>query len=126
MTMAALPPGGTAAAPQTEEERRFFVEEQAQYVRDDAAHRGIHGTKFQTMAFHLEDSPVGLLAWIVDKWWILADIMREDEKRRAAATSIVASRRMNCWRPVAIYWFTRNSVLGDADLPRGNAAACRR
>ena len=106
MTMAALPPGGSAAAPQTDEERRFFAEEQEPYVRDDAAHRGIHGTKFQTMAFHLEDSPVGLLAWIVDKWWILADIMREDERprggdlyRRFSKDELLAT--------VAIYWFTR-------------------
>lgn len=106
MTMAALPPGGSAAAAQTEEERRFFAEEQEPYVRDDAAHRGIHGTKFQTMAFQLEDSPVGLLAWIVDKWWILADIMREDERprggdlyRRFTKDELLAT--------VAIYWFTR-------------------
>ena len=58
------------------------------------------------MAFHLEDSPVSLLAWIVDKWWILADIMREDEKprggdlyRRFSKDELLAT--------VAIYWFTR-------------------
>ena len=106
LTMAALPPGGSAAQPQSEQERRFVTEEQEPYVRDDAAHRGIHGTKFQTMAFHLEDSPVGLLAWLVDKWWILADIMREDEKprggdlyRRFTRDELLAT--------VAIYWFTR-------------------
>lgn len=106
LTMAALPPGGSAAAPQTDEERHFFAEEQAAYVRDDAAHRGIHGTKFQTMAFHLEDSPVSLLVWIVDKWWLLADIMREDEQprggdlyRRFSKDDLLAT--------VAIYWFTR-------------------
>ncbi len=106
LTMAALPPGGSAAAPQTDEERSFFAAEQAAYVRDDAAHRGIHGTKFQTMAFHLEDSPVSLLAWIVDKWWILADIMREDEQprggdlyRRFSKDELLAT--------VATYWFTR-------------------
>ena len=106
MTMAALPPGGSTAAPQTDEERRFFAETQEPYVRDDAAHRGIHGTKFQTMAFHLEDSPVGLLAWIVDKWWILADVMRADEAprggdlyRRFTKDELLAT--------VAIYWFTR-------------------
>ena len=106
LTAGALPPGGSAARPQTEEEQRFFVEEQEPYVRDDAAHRGIHGTKFQTMAFHLEDSPVGLMAWIVDKWWMLADIMREDERprggdlyRRFTRDELLAT--------VAIYWFTR-------------------
>ena len=106
MTMAALPPGGSAAAPQTDAERRFFAEEQEPYIRDDAAHRGIHGTKFQTLAFALEDSPVALMAWLVDKWWILADIMREDERprggdlyRRFTKDELLAT--------VAIYWFTR-------------------
>ena len=106
LTASALAPGGGAARPHTEQERRFFVEEQEPYVRDDAAHRSIHGTRFQTMAFHLEDSPVGLLAWIVDKWWLLADIMREDEKprggdlyRRFSKDELLAT--------VAIYWFTR-------------------
>ena len=106
MTMAALAPGGAAAGPQNEDERRFFVEEQGPYVRDDAAHRGIHGTKFQTLAFPLEDSPVGLMAWIVDKWWLLADIMREEEAprggdlyRRFTKDELLAT--------ASIYWFTR-------------------
>ena len=106
LTATALAPGGSAARPQTDEERRFVVDEQEPYVRDDAAHRDIHGTKFQTMAFHLEDSPIGLLAWIVDKWWLLADIMPDDERprggdlyRRFTRDELLAT--------VAIYWFTR-------------------
>ncbi len=106
LTAAALAPGGGAAAPQSDEERRFFVEEQEPYVRDDAAHRGIHGTKFQTLACSLADSPVGLMAWIVDKWWMLADVMREDERprggdlyRRFSKDELLAT--------AAIYWFTR-------------------
>lgn len=106
LTAAALAPGGSEARPQSEDERRFFAEEQEPYVRDDAAHRGIHGTRFQTLAFHLEDSPVGLMAWIVDKWWLLADIMREGEGprggdlyRRFTKDELLAT--------VAIYWFTR-------------------
>ena len=127
MTMAALPPGGSAAQPQSEEERHFITEEQARYVRDDAAHRGIHGTKFQTMAFHLEDSPVGLLAWIIDKWWILADIRRDDEQprggdlyRRFSKDELLAT--------VAIYWFTRTQssamrIYHEATRPPAEVAA---
>ena len=106
LTAAGLGPGGSAARPQSDEERRFFAEEQEPYVRDDAAHRGIHGTKFQTLAFPLEDSPIGLLAWIVDKWWMLADVMRESEAprggdlyRRFTRDELLAT--------VSIYWFTR-------------------
>ncbi len=106
LTAAALAPGGAAARPHSDAERRFFTEEQAPYVRNDAAHRSIHGTKFQTLAFPLEDSPVGLLAWIVDKWWLLADIMQDDERprggdlyRRFTRDELLAT--------VAVYWFTR-------------------
>ncbi len=106
LTAAALAPGGSASHPQSDEERRFFVEEQEPYVRDDAAHRGIHGTRFQTLAYSLEDSPVGLMAWIVDKWWMLADVMREDERPRGGDLY----RRFNrdeLLATVAVYWFTR-------------------
>ncbi len=114
LTASALAPGGSDARPQNDEERRFFAEEQEPYIRDDAAHRGIHGTKFQTMAFHLEDSPVGLMAWIVDKWWLLADILREGEGLRSAAGKMPRGgdlyRRFTkdqLLATVAIYWFTR-------------------
>ena len=106
LTAAALAPGGAAARPQSEAERRFFVEEQAPYVSQDAAHRFIHGTKFQTLAYALEDSPVGLMAWIVDKWWMLADVMRPEEAprggdllRRFTKDELLAT--------VAIYWHTQ-------------------
>ena len=106
LTASGLGPAGAAARPESDEERRFFTEEQEPYVRDDAAHRGIHGTKFQTLAFPLEDSPIGLLAWIIDKWWMLADVMREEEGprggdlyRRFTRDELLAT--------VSIYWFTR-------------------
>ena len=106
LTAAALAPPGAAARPQSDDERRFFAEEQAPYVRDDAAHRGIHGTKFQTLSYGLADSPVGLAAWIVDKWWMLSDCMRPEEAprggdiyRRFTRDQLLAT--------VSIYWFTQ-------------------
>ena len=105
LTAAALAPGGDAARAQTDEEQRFFRDVQQPYVRDDAAHRFIHGTKFQTLSYGLADSPVGLAAWIVDKWWMLSDCMRPDEAprggdllRRFTMDELLAT--------VAIYWFT--------------------
>ena len=106
LTAAALAPGGADARPQSTEEHRFFSEEQARYVRDDATHRAIHSTKFQTLAFPLADSPVGLLAWIVDMWWRLSDIKSgealpttADLYRRFSKDELVAT--------AAIYWLTR-------------------
>ena len=106
LTAAALAPGGPEARPQTVEEQHFFREEQAPYVHNDATHRAIHRTKFQTLAYPLEDSPVGLLAWIVDMWWRLSDIKQgdwlpatSDLYRRFSMDELVAT--------AAIYWFTR-------------------
>ena len=46
------------------------------------------------------------MTWIVDKWWLLADIMRDNEQprggdlyRRFSKDELIAT--------VAIYWFTR-------------------
>ena len=106
LTAAALGPPGAAARPQTEEEVRFFRDEQSPYIRDDAAHRFIHGTRFQTLSFGLSDSPVGLAAWIVDKWWMLSDCMRPEEAprggdiyRRFTRDELLAT--------ASIYWFTQ-------------------
>lgn len=105
LTAAALAPGGAAARAQSEAEARFFREEQEPYVREDAAHRAIHGTRFQTLSYGLSDSPVGLAAWIVDKWWMLSDCMRPEEGprggdllRRFTLDELLAT--------VSIYWFT--------------------
>ena len=112
LTAAALAPPGGAAKPQTGEERDFFEHEQRPYVEQDAAHRGIHGTKFQSLSYPLADSPAGLAAWIVDKWWMLSDCLPEGEKRRP-----VAERRRvgdalkrftmdDLLTTASIYWFT--------------------
>lgn len=105
LTAAALAPGGASARAQSEAEARFFREEQEPYVREDAAHRAIHGTRFQTLSYGLSDSPVGLAAWIVDKWWMLSDCMRPEEGprggdilRRFTLDELLAT--------VSIYWFT--------------------
>ena len=106
LTAAALAPPGTAARAQSDAEARFFREEQEPYVREDAAHRAIHGTRFQTLSYGLADSPVGLAAWIVDKWWMLSDCMRPEEAprggdllRRFTMDELLAT--------VSIYWFTQ-------------------
>ena len=106
LTAAALAPPGASAAPQSDEEAHFFRDEQEPYIRNDAAHRSIHATRFQTLSYGLADSPVGLAAWIVDKWWMLSDCMRPDEAprggdilRRFTLDELLAT--------VSIYWFTQ-------------------
>ena len=112
LTAAALAPPGSAAKPQTAEERDFFEHEQCPYVEQDAAHRGIHGTKYQTLSYGLADSPAGLAAWIVDKWWMLSDCLPEAEKAkppadRARTGDILKRFTMDdLLTTISIYWHT--------------------
>jgi microsomal epoxide hydrolase len=60
-------------------------------------------TKPQTASFALTDSPVGLAAWILEKWWRWSDIEDEDGtrtlSRRYTMDELLAT--------ITIYWVTR-------------------
>ncbi|MBY0401231.1 epoxide hydrolase 1 [Myxococcota bacterium] len=61
-------------------------------------------TKPQTASFALTDSPVGLAAWLLEKWWRWSDI--EDEAGRR-----VLSRRYTndqLLTTIMLYWVTRS------------------
>ena len=45
-----------------------YLREIEQWERDEGAYGHIQGTKPQTLAYGLNDSPAGLAAWIVEKW----------------------------------------------------------
>lgn len=62
-----LPDVGPGSAPLTEAEKTF-VEARAQWREDEGAYGHIQGTKPQTLSYGLTDSPVGLAAWIVEKF----------------------------------------------------------
>jgi pimeloyl-ACP methyl ester carboxylesterase len=51
----------------TEEERQFIAELN-QWLKEEIGYQWIQGTKPQTLAFALTDSPAGLAAWIVEKF----------------------------------------------------------
>jgi len=63
-----LPP----PADPTPEEARFFAE-LAEWQREGTGYAAIMGTRPQTLAYGLTDSPVGLAAWILDKFHAWAD-----------------------------------------------------
>ena len=56
----------------TDDERRYF-EERAHWMREEVGYTWIQGTKPQTLAYGLTDSPVGLAAWIVEKFHAWSD-----------------------------------------------------
>jgi pimeloyl-ACP methyl ester carboxylesterase len=52
---------------QLTDREKNFLEEEKEWFRKEGAYSEIQGTKPQTVAFAIEDSPVGLAAWILEK-----------------------------------------------------------
>lgn len=61
------PPLGPGLAPVTESEQAF-LDRVARFAASEGAYALLQGTKPQTLAYALTDSPVGLAAWIVEKF----------------------------------------------------------
>lgn len=80
----------------TEEERRYF-DEVAIWLREETGYQGIQGTRPQTLAFGLMDSPAGLAAWIVEKFRAWTD-------NDGTIESAIDRDRMLA--NIALYWFT--------------------
>jgi pimeloyl-ACP methyl ester carboxylesterase len=57
----------------TEPEDREYLRRVRAWEREESAYGDIQGTKPQTLAVGLNDSPAGLLAWIVEKWRAWSD-----------------------------------------------------
>jgi pimeloyl-ACP methyl ester carboxylesterase len=78
--MGARPYTGEGAPVLTEAEKSFVAE--AQRWRDtEAGYQGIQGTKPQTLAYGLTDSPAGLAGWIVEKFRAWSDCAGDVERR---------------------------------------------
>lgn len=66
-TPALLPSDSREIRPFDDEEKAYFKEAAARR-RDEFGYQVIHGTKPQTLSYGLTDSPVGLAAWILEKY----------------------------------------------------------
>jgi pimeloyl-ACP methyl ester carboxylesterase len=73
-------PSGPPPANPTDEEKAYF-EELRQWEREETGYQGIQGTRPQTLAYGLTDSPVGLAAWIVEKFRAWSDCGGNVERR---------------------------------------------
>jgi pimeloyl-ACP methyl ester carboxylesterase len=63
------------------EEEKTYLEELAHWMREETGYMQIQGTKPQTLAYGLTDSPVGLAAWIVEKFRTWSDCGGDVERR---------------------------------------------
>ena len=51
------------------------------WLREETGYSGIQGTRPQTLAYGLTDSPVGLAGWIVEKFWRWSDCHGDVESK---------------------------------------------
>jgi microsomal epoxide hydrolase len=80
VNMLIVPPDRQPPPSPTEEERRYY-EEQATWLREETGYQWIQGTKPQTLAYALTDSPAGLAAWIAEKFRNWSDYRRNGRAR---------------------------------------------
>jgi microsomal epoxide hydrolase len=96
VTMLHVPRNLPPPAQPTEEERRY-LEQRRRFAREEAGYQWIQGTKPQTLAYALADSPVGLAAWIVEKFRTWSDC-EGDVERRFSKDVLLTN--------VMLYWVT--------------------
>jgi len=91
--------------PQTDEEK-IFVKKSEEWMNNEGGYSHVHGTKPQTLGYGLSDSPVGLAAWILEKWETWSD---HGEKKSIEDVFSKDEILTN----ICIYWFTNtiNSSL---------------
>jgi microsomal epoxide hydrolase len=87
-------------------EERRFLEELARFLKEETGYQWIQGTKPQTLAFGLADSPAGLAAWIAEKFRTWSDCDGTIEN---------AIPRDRLLANIALYWFT--GAIGSSFWP---------
>jgi pimeloyl-ACP methyl ester carboxylesterase len=80
----------------TDDERRYLRDLEA-WRKEETGYQWIQGTRPQTLAFGLSDSPVGLAAWIVEKYHARTDC-RGDPRNALSMDEMLAN--------ISLYWFT--------------------
>jgi pimeloyl-ACP methyl ester carboxylesterase len=88
------------------EEEKAYLEELAHWMREETGYMQIQGTKPQTLAYGLTDSPVGLAAWIVEKFRTWSDC-GGDVERRFSKDVLLTN--------VMLYWVT--GAIGSSFWP---------
>src|SRR5262245_25965360 len=89
----------------TPEEQRYLGELNS-FLKEETGYQWIQGTRPQTLAFALADSPVGLLAWIVEKFRAWTDCNGNPEN---------AVTRDEMLANISLYWFT--GAIGSSFWP---------
>jgi microsomal epoxide hydrolase len=95
-----------AMPPDPSEEEKRYLEELSYWMREETGYMQIQGTKPQTLAYGLSDSPAGLAAWIVEKFRTWSDCGGDVERRFSKDTLLTN---------VMLYWVT--GAIGSSFWP---------
>jgi pimeloyl-ACP methyl ester carboxylesterase len=87
-------------------EERAYLDELATFLKEETGYQWIQGTKPQTLAFALTDSPAGLAAWIAEKFHTWSDC-GGDIEQAVSKDRLLAN--------IAFYWFT--GAIGSSFWP---------
>jgi pimeloyl-ACP methyl ester carboxylesterase len=77
------------------QEEKVFLADMDHFRREETGYQGIQGTKPQTLAYGLNDSPAGLAAWITEKFRTWTDC-GGDLERRVTKDQLLSN--------IMIYW----------------------
>jgi pimeloyl-ACP methyl ester carboxylesterase len=75
-----LPVRILASQDATTEAEKSWLQRRAQWVREESGYSHIQGTRPQTLAYGLNDSPAGLAGWIVEKYRVWSDCHGDIER----------------------------------------------
>ncbi len=87
-------------------EEQHFLRELDHWLKEDTGYQWIQGTRPQTLAFGLSDSPAGLAAWIVEKFRAWSDCGGDVE-------SVFTKDQLLA--DIALYWFS--GAIGSSFWP---------
>jgi len=87
-------------------EERVFLDDLNHWLNEETGYQWIQGTRPQTLSFGLTDSPVGLAAWIVEKFRAWSDCGGDVE-------SVFTRDQMLA--NISFYWFT--GAIGSSFYP---------
>lgn len=82
------------------EEEKEYKRSSQNWIANEGAYMSIQSTKPQTLSYGLSDSPVGLAAWIIEKFYSWSDIGDNFEAKYSMDELL---------NNISIYWFT-NSI----------------
>jgi microsomal epoxide hydrolase len=105
VNMLALRPDAPAPANPSPEERAY-LDVCARWLKEETGYQWIQGTRPQTLAYGVTDSPAGLAAWIAEKFHVWSDNNGDLE---------TAVSRDHLLANIALYWFT--GAIGSSFWP---------